>query len=125
MPDVWLEWNGDFVVSATGGLLLASGDDFARQRVMRRLFTAIRGYDWDQNYGAGLPQKIGRPGNVPALLALVRSQINLESSISPDPPPTISVVEDKNNLGLFTITINYVAAANGEPVTLTFSSAGG
>ena len=121
MPDVFLEWNSDFVVSATGGLQLASGDDFARQRIIRRLLTAVRGYLWHQDYGAGLPQKIGSPASVISLKALVRSQIALESSVAPTPAPIINVTEDPNTLGLYTISINYTDAASGEPVTLSFT----
>jgi hypothetical protein len=121
MPDLWLEWNDDFQISASGGLLLADGDDFARQRIERRLFTARQGYIWDQAYGAGLPQKIGRPASVAALTALVRSQIALESSVAPFPAPVIQVEADANQLGLFTISIHYTSAATGEPVTLTLA----
>lgn len=121
MPDAWLEWNGDFLVSPTGGLLLASGDDFARQRIIRRLLTAIGSYVWDTGYGAGLPQKIGRPVVVTALKSLVRSQIALESSVAATPAPIIAVTEDANNLGAYTIVINYTDAASGEPVTLSFT----
>ena len=31
MADAWLEWNDDFKVSASGGLLLATGDDASFQ----------------------------------------------------------------------------------------------
>ena len=122
MADAFLEWNGDFQISPTGGLLLANGDDFARQRIERRLFTAVQGYIFDLGYGAGLPQKIGAPATVSALTALVRSQIALESSVAVSPAPTVSVAADAQSQGLFYVTVNYFAAATGEPVTLKFSS---
>lgn len=122
MPDLWLEWNGDFVVSPTGGLALATGPDFARQRIIRRLLTAMRGYVWHPEYGAGLPQKVGAPVSLPGLKALVRSQIALESSVAPTPQPQIDVAVNADSPGLYTITIQYTDAASGEPVTLSFTS---
>jgi hypothetical protein len=122
MTDVSLEWGGDFIVSASGGLLLADRDDLARQRIERRLFTAVRGYVWHQDYGVGLPQKIGRTVNVNTLTALVRSQIALEAAVAPSPIPQISVVEDANNVGLYTISISYTDAANGSAVSFSIST---
>lgn len=120
--DVWLEWNGDFQVSARGGLLLVGGPDYARQRITRRLLTAVMGYVWHNDYGAGLPQKIGRTVNVTALTALVRSQIALEAAVSPSPAPVVGVKADQNKLGLYTITIDYTDAATGAPVQLSFTT---
>ena len=122
MPDPFLDWNGDFVVSATGGLLLASGDDFSRQRIVRRLCTSVRGYLWHQSYGAGLLQKIGTAGNLTALKALIRSQIALESSVAATPAPQTVVTEDANNPNIFYVVINYTSAASGQPVRLTFNT---
>lgn len=122
MPDIWLEWNGDFVISASGGLLLADGDDYARQRILRRLFTAIDGYVWHADYGAGLPQKIGSPARQSVIQSLVQSQIALEASVASSPPPIVVVTQDQNQRGLFNISISYISAANGGPVSLTFST---
>lgn len=122
MADAWLEWNGDFQVSAGGGLLLADGDDLARQRILRRLLTATKGYVWQPEYGAGLPQRVGRPARAETISSIVRSQIALEAAVSPDPPPTIKVAQDANQPGLFTISISYTDAATGEPVNLSFSA---
>ena len=122
MADSWLEWGGDFQVSATGGLLLADTDDLARQRIIRRLLTAVRGYVWHQDYGAGLPQRIGGTVNVNTLKALVASQVALEATVAPSPPAKVAVSYDGNNPGLYTISISYTDAANGEPVTLSFTT---
>ena len=121
MPDAFLNWNDDFIVSSSGGLLLAEGDDWSNQRIIRRLCTAVNGYVWHQDYGAGLLQRIGSPARAGAVQALVRAQIALEQSVAAQPAPQVSVVEDQNTLGLFTITIQYVSNATGEPVTLSFT----
>ena len=121
MSDLWLEWGGDFVASANGDLLLASGADEARQAISRRLFTAIQGYVFHPEYGAGLPQKIGSTQNTNALTALVRSQIALESAVDQSKPVAVTVRADSNNLGLYTITISYAEAITGQPVELSFT----
>ena len=121
MSDLYLEWGGDFVASANGDLLLASGSDEARQAISRRLFTAVQGYVFHPDYGAGLPQKIGGPANTNALAALVRSQIALESAVDQSKPVDIGVHADKNQLGLYTITISYTEAVTGAPVELSFT----
>jgi hypothetical protein len=121
MADAWLDFTGDFIVSASGGLLMADGVDLSNQRIVRRLCTAVQGYIWHLDYGAGLPQRIGRPGDVTRIAAIVRAQIALEATVAASPSPTISVDEDPNDLGGFYITINYTEAATGEPVTLSFT----
>jgi hypothetical protein len=125
MAGTWLEWGGDFRVSASGGLLLADGADLARQRIIRRLMTAVNGYVWHLDYGAGLPQRIGLPGVASAVQAIVAAQIALEAAVAPNPPPAVSVTEDKNNPGAFVIKINYTDGDDGEAVSLTFATAGG
>lgn len=121
MSDVSLEWNGDFAVSPTGGLLLASGDDYARQRIIRRLFTNLTSYIWHLDYGAGLPAKVGQPMRVTTIQSIVASQIALEASVAANPPAKVSVSNDPATPNLFIIDIVYTAAATGEPVNLTFT----
>lgn len=123
MADAWLEWNSDFAPSATGGLLLAYGPDLARQRIIRRLMTAVHGYIFDLSYGAGLPQRIGRPARSSTIQSIVASQIALEAAVAPSPAPQIRVTESQSNLGAFIIEVNYTDALGGDPVSLTFSTA--
>jgi hypothetical protein len=122
MADAWLEFNSDFAVSATGGLLLAYGPDLARQRIIRRLMTAVRGYIFDLSYGAGLPQRIGRPARASTIQSIVMSQIVNEKTVAPEPAPKVRVTESQSNLGAFIIEINYTDALGGDPVSLTFST---
>ena len=121
MADVFLEWNDDFQVSASGGLLLADGDDLARQRIVRRLCTAVQGYVWHPEYGAGLPQRIGRPGVATTIQAIVSAQMMLEAAVAQTPRPVVIVTQDANTLGAFIVSISYTSAATGEPVTLSFT----
>jgi hypothetical protein len=117
MPDAFLEWNGDFKVSASGGLRMVDGDELTRQRLMRRLCTAVQGYIWHKDYGAGLPQKIGSVYSPSAIEAVVRKQVNFEATVAPSPPPRVKVSSARDELGLIPIDISYTDAVTGEAVS--------
>jgi hypothetical protein len=119
MADLSLEWQDDFAVDATGDLLVVDGDNEVRQRLERRLFTAVQGYIWHPEYGAGLPQKVGSVLSVPEIQAIVASQLALEASVAPNPPPQLSVTASPNNPGLVHIAISYFDAVSG--VSVSFS----
>jgi hypothetical protein len=121
MADVSLEWNGDFQASATGDLALADGDDLSRQQIVRRLMTAVHGYVFHLDYGAGLPQKIGSPARQREIESVIRSQIALEASVDASKPVQIKVTEDQNQFGLFTIFIGYTSADTGQAVQLSLT----
>lgn len=124
MPDAWLEWNGDFAVDARGGLLLADGDDLARQRLERRLLTAVQGYIWNKAYGAGLPQRIGTTfgsASATALQAIVMSQVAMESAVAPSPPPQVSVTQAAGVPGMVSIDVSYTDAATGAGISFTIT----
>jgi hypothetical protein len=124
MTDVSLEWHEDFVADSTGDLLLASGDNETRQRLQRRLFTAVRGYIFHQEYGAGLPQKIGTTFSASQIQSIVMSQINLEASVAPNPPPVVIVTEQPaaGGGGLVLIGIQYTDAETGETVSFQITA---
>ena len=121
MSDLWLEWNGDFAAAANGDLLLATSSDESRQAICRRLFTAVQGYIFHPEYGAGLPQKIGSPVNVNTLQAVVASQIAMETTVDQSQPVAVAVHADKNTAGLYTINISYTEAVTGNTVELSFT----
>ena len=114
MTDFWLEWNSDFRVSPQGGLVLVDGDDEARQRIFRRLCTAVKGYIWHPEYGAGLPQKIGEPWQPPEIEAICRYQVDQEASVAATPPPIVNVAEVIP--GMVSIDISYTSAQTGAAV---------
>jgi hypothetical protein len=120
MADLSLEWKGDFSQTPSGDLVLSEGVDQTRQRVIRRLLTAVRAYIWHQEYGGGLPERIGRVALPQNIEAICRAQIALEQSVAKTPIPVITVTEPTSNLGLFVISISYVDAATGEAVALQF-----
>ena len=123
MTDIWLEWNDDFVVDSTGDLLSVDGDDEVRQRLERRLFTAVSGYVWHPEYGAGLPQKVGSVLSVADIKSVVQKQLALEASVAANPPVQLTVTADPNDRSLVNIGILYFDAVTG--VTVSFSIATG
>ena len=122
MPEPALEWNSDFQVSSNGDLLLVDGDDEVRQRLERRLFTAVQGYVWHPDYGAGLPQKIGSTLSVNDIKSIVSQQIALEASVATSPPPQVTVTASPNQLDLISIGIKYWDKQSGVAVSFTITS---
>jgi hypothetical protein len=120
MADVSLEWHDDFQVDATGDLLLVDGDDEVRQRLERRLFTAVQGYVWHPEYGAGLPQKVGSVLSYSEIRAICSSQLTLEASVAPSPPAQLYVSGQPG--GLVSIDIKYWDAATGVSVSFSITA---
>ena len=120
MADVSLEWNDDFEPDSTGDLLVVDGDDEVRQRLERRLFTAVQGYIWHPSYGAGLPQKIGDVMTVPEIKAVCAAQLALEASVAPSPPAQLTVTEQPG--GLCVIGIQYWDAKTGISVSFEITT---
>jgi phage baseplate assembly protein W len=120
MADAFLEWHTDFQPDASGDLLVIDGDDEARQRLERRLFTAVQGYVWHPSYGAGLPQKIGSVLSAAQIQAVCQAQLALEQSVAANPPAQIQVSAVAN--GTVTISITYWDAKTGVSVSFTITS---
>lgn len=129
MTDVFHFWGGDLSVSASGDLLLADQSTTGTQRVYRRLLTnpalsdsagnpvASADYTWHPTYGAGVPRKIGSPGNVPATKALIKGQMLLESAVARSPAPTITLTQTNNTVSA---SIKYVDANTAAPQFVSF-----
>jgi hypothetical protein len=127
--DVYHYFGSDLQASASGDLLLADAPTTGTQRVYRRLLTnpalsnaagtpiASADYTWHPTYGAGVPRKIGSPGNVPATTALIKGQMLLESAVAPSPAPQINITQ---NQGLVSTTIQYTDANTASPQFVSF-----
>lgn len=120
MADVSLEWNDDFEVDASGDLLIVDGDVEVRQRLERRLFTAVNGYVWHPEYGAGLPQKIGDTYGADQIKSICASQLALEASVAPSPPAQLTVSQQPG--GVVIISILYWDAKSGATVSFTITA---
>lgn len=120
MTDVFLEWQGDFVANANGDLLTVDGDVEVRQRLERRLFTAVQGYVWHKDYGAGLPQKIGDVYTPSQIKSICQQQLNLEQSVAKNPPAILTVTSQPG--GITIIGIQYWDAITGVSVSFTITA---
>jgi phage baseplate assembly protein W len=124
MADASLEWKGDFGLTPDGDLLMVGGSDETRQAIIRRLLTAVRGYVWATEYGAGIPERIGKPARERAIQAIVRAQIALEATVASVPVPKITVTQATATPGLFAIAITYSDAVTGAAVAISLEVPG-
>ena len=107
-------------MSSTGDLLLVSGLQRSQQRILRRFNTNPGSYVGQPNYGAGLPQFIGKPANPRKVSAVASSQMLLEDSVAQTPPPAVSVTQSPNFSGL-TVNASYTDIPSDAPTTLAFT----
>lgn len=121
MPDLNLEWRGDLSFGPSNDLAVVDGDDFVRQRIERRLFTAVQGYVFHLEYGAGVPQKIGELYQPHDIAAIIRGQMLLEDSVAQDPPPRIQAWTSPEIQGGMIVRIDYTEAASGRQIGLTIT----
>ncbi len=121
MHDLSHQWGSDLTVDSTGDLTLVTGSSLGQQRVLRRLMTNPGDYIWHLDYGAGLAQFIGQPGNASRIEAVIRSQIFKESAVARTPEPTVSVRFPSGGTGSVYVQILYVDAPSGQTQVLSFS----
>lgn len=119
LSDLYAYWGQDLTASNTGDLLTVTGTERGKQRVLRRLLTNPSDYVFE-NYGAGLPQFIGEPVDVPKLTALVQSQIALEPVVAPTPAPVVTIAQLASDQNGFSVGVAYTDSDTGEPVVLSF-----
>lgn len=122
MADIACPWKGDFDLTPDGDLAMADGGDMVEQAIVRRLMTAVNGYVWHPEYGAGLPQRIGRVAQARNIRSLVLAQIRLEATVSALPLPTVAVTTP--SAGLFAIAIAYTSAVTGKSVEISLQVPG-
>lgn len=104
MSTLYLECNGDLKLSQQGGLVLASGWDELRQRILRRIFTnplmrengqiVPPGYIFHPEYGLGLGFVIGQTFNdefKSQLTQRIKQGILDDSEVDKSVLPTISI----------------------------------
>lgn len=110
MNDLNHYFGQDLNVSPSGDLAIADTPTTGTQRVYRRLLTnpalsdsagnpvASPDYTWHPDYGAGVPRKVGSPGNVPATRALIRGQMLMEDAVAQQPAPQIALTQVNNTV---------------------------
>ena len=120
LPDAQLAWGGDLILTPSGDIASVDGDQLTQQQIIRRLLTAVQGDVFHLDYGAGLPQRIGRPARERVIQAIVQSQIKLEATVAEVPVPVITVRETTESPGLFVIDIKYTNRISGVAVAISF-----
>ena len=112
---------GDLSASSVGDAAAVSATERGQQRVIRRLLTNPGAYVFHPEYGAGLPQWVGRTADLPALRALIRSQMLLEPAVARSPEPVIDVQPIANTAGGgFSVRLTYTDSPSGETVVTSF-----
>jgi phage baseplate assembly protein W len=121
LSDLYHYFGTDLAPSNSGDLLPVGDIIRGQQRVLRRLLTNPGDYIFQPNYGAGLPQWIGRTADLAAMRALIAAQLLLEPSVALQPAPVVAVrpIADQAGGG-FAVGIAYTDAASSQPVTLSF-----
>lgn len=109
---------GDLSQSVSGDFSAVAGSTRGQQRILRRLLTNPGDYIFQPDYGAGLPQWVGRTVDIPKIRALIRTQMLLEDVVAKTPEPVISVSEIPNGLSA---TIQYTDAQSLAPEVLSFN----
>lgn len=114
-------WGGDLATGPTGDVAVVSGTLRGQQRVLRRLLTNPGDYIFHPTYGAGLPGFVGQPIDPAKIVAVIRSQLMLEASVSKLPAPVISVKQLASDPTGITVSIKYNDSATNQPVVLSFN----
>lgn len=117
MPDLDHVWGSDLSFGPTGDLATASGLEFGRQRILRRLLTNAGDYLWQSTYGAGLPAWIGQPASIDQITGLIRTQMAAEPAVTLADEPDIAVSAIANGLSA---SITYTDAGTEQSVSLSF-----
>ncbi|NHO32020.1 phage tail protein [Acetobacter fallax] len=116
MADLFHIRGTDLIITETGGLEIATGNDVGTQRVLRRLATNAGDYIFALDYGAGLPGRVGGVDTPADLKAVILQQMTLEPMVSSNPAPVVNVQDI--GLGERQISITYVSTSTGDTVTL-------
>ncbi len=119
MPDADHFFGEDLSVSASGDIALVDGDDLTTQRIIRRLSTAVHGYLFHLDYGAGLPQRIGDILDIDLISGVIRTQIRLEASVAKIPAPEITITEIEDGVSVY---IKFYSAITGQQTSLSFDT---
>ena len=113
MIDIGHLMGSDLTLNSSGDLAVVANDEAVRERVLRRLLTNQGAYIWQLSYGGGLSSFVGQISNTGLLLATVRSQLMLESSVARQPLPSVAV--STVDLGVTIANITYTSAATKSP----------
>lgn len=116
--DLYHLWGGDIAAGSNGDLMPVDGSTKTTQRILRRLMTNPGDYLDHPDYGAGLPQFVGRLVDIPKVRGLIRGQMLLDEAVARTPEPAITVSEIANGMAC---SIQYYDAVAKSTQTLSFN----
>src|SRR3954464_606603 len=99
--DAYHDYGNDLAVAANGDLMPVDGTGETRQRALRRILTPVGGYLWNQEYGAGVPGRVGdtlTPDEFGGIEADILAACALESGIASFPAPIVDLQLITNGL---------------------------
>ena len=123
--DLYLEWNGDIIITPNGSLLLANGWDLVRQRILRNLITNSAqvlpdnsttppDYVFHPNFGIGVGAMVGQNPNKDyqqRLISKINRAVLSDSAVDPTNPPTVKFSSPSPGTWVVNIT---VVLSNGQ-----------
>lgn len=128
MRDLYLNWSGDLDFSDSGDLRVVDGQDYAMQRVARRLLTnpavrdsvggiVVMGDDmFNQDYGAGLGRDVDgldTAQNRAQRTARIKEALAQEPSVDQSVAPTITEMYDPST-GIDIIVVEFKAMTGNQ-----------
>lgn len=128
MPDLFLEYNSDLVVTPNGSVQFATGWDHVRQRIVRRVVTNSAqalpdgsttppDYIFDPSFGDGLAALVDQDISaqyLQTLTAKIRNGVLADEAVSPGTPPAITVSQPNPNTYLVSVAVTLLDGTPGQ-----------
>ena len=125
MPDLFLEFGSDLLLTANGDIAMAEGWDEIRQRIERRILTnpAIEqsngtltpgDYIFDGDYGLGASTAIGytfTPAVIQAFMQRIYQGVLTDVGVNTNVPPVITVIQQSPQQVQFNIAVTLASGA--------------
>ena len=127
MPDLYLEWNGDLVLTANGSVALAVGWDHVRERIIRRILTnggrtqpdgsvTPPDYIFDPTYGLGGGSLVdGNPTQdfVDDLTQRIRAGVFADAAVDPGADPVIKIDRPRPDVFRIYVAVTLISGQTG------------
>ena len=127
MPDLYMDWQGDLLVTPNGSVQMASSWDHYRQRIVRRLVTnsaqvlpdgstTAPDYIFDTAYGFGLAALVDQNPTeafLQSLTAKIRAAVLADVAVDPGSLPTITIQQPNPSTYIVNIALTLLDGTPG------------